>query len=188
MDAPRSLADVTTRLAQIVAVVAKVLRPAIAGGLIATGIIAIALAPWLFHSTVAAVCWAALVLIGLVAALRLWWHSRLLQRTLGTPTFVVESLAAARAKGQEHYDRLSTQLDHVLNADKGTRARGALRMLANVRNLSALKEVSDASNAVIEPISVQRMVWTGYAAVIVAGAIILAVPIAFFSVIGLLLR
>jgi hypothetical protein len=188
MDAPRTLDDVKTRLAQIVAVVARVLRPAIVGGLIATAVIAIALAPWLFHSTVAAVVWAVLVVIGLVSSLRLLWHSKLLQRTLGSPAFIDESLAAAQAKGQEHYHRLSTELDGVLNGDRGTRARSALKMLTKVRNLSALKEVSDASTAVIEPISPQRMVWTGYAAAVVVVAIVLAAPIAFFSVIGLLLR
>lgn len=188
MNAPRSLDDVKNRLAQIVAVVAKVLRPAVIGGLIATAIIAIALAPWLFHSTVAAVVWAALVLIGLVSALRLLWHSKLLQRTLGNPAFIDQSLAAAQAKGQEHYQRLSKELDGVLKGDKGTRARSALKMLTNVRNLSAFKEVSEASTAVIEPISPQRIAWTGYAAAIVALAIILAVPIALFSLVGLLLR
>jgi hypothetical protein len=188
MDAPRTLEDVKTRLAQIVAVVAKVLRPAVVGGLIATAVIAIALSPWLFHNAVAAVVWAALVVIGLVSALRLLWHSKLLQRTLGNPVFIDQSLAAAQAKGQEHYDRLSTELDGVLNGDKGTKARSALKMLTNVRNLSAFKEVSEASTAVIEPISPQRMALTAYAAAIVALTIILSVPIVFFSVIGLLLR
>jgi hypothetical protein len=182
------LQPVTARLVTIVAVVGRVLRPAAIIGIIATAAIAVALAPWMFHSPAPLVLWCVLVVVGVAAALRLVWHSRLLQRTLGQPDYLVQSIGRLGEISREHSQRLGEQLDHVVNADQGTKARSAFKMLRNVRNLSAVKEMGEASNAIVAPISGPRLVWSGYAVAIVAAASFLALPVAIGSAIGLLLR
>jgi hypothetical protein len=182
------LQPVTARLATIVAIVGKVLRPAAIIGLIATAVIAVSLAPWTFHSTASLVVWCALVVIGVAAALRLLWHGRLLQRTLGQPDYLVQSIGRLGEVSREHSQQLAEQLDHVVSADEGTKTRAAFKMLRNVRNLSALKEMGEASSAIVAPISGPRLVWSGYAVAIVAAASFLAIPVAIGSAIGLLLR
>jgi hypothetical protein len=182
------LQPVTTRLATIVTVVGRVLRPAAIIDLIATAAIAVSLAPWMFHSTAPLVVWCVLVVVGVAAALRLVWHSRLLQRTLGQPDYVVQSFSRLGEVSREHSQRLGAELDNLANADRGTKARTAFKVLGNVRNLSALKEMGEASEVIIAPISGPRLVWSGYAVAIVVAASFLAVPVAIGSAIGLLLR
>jgi hypothetical protein len=178
----------TARLSTLVAVVGRVLRPAAIIGIIATAVIAVSLAPWMFHSTAPLVIWCLLVIVGLAAALRLVWHSRLLQRTLGSPDHVVQSFSHLGAVSREHSQRLGLELDNVTNADRGTKARTAFKMLGNVRNLSALKELGEASEVIVAPISGPRLLWSGYAVAVVVAASFLAVPVAIGSAIGLLLR
>lgn len=178
----------TSRLATIVNVVGRVLRPAAIIGVIATAVIAVSLAPWMFHDTAPLVVWCVLVVVGVAAALRLVWHSRLLQRTIGQPDYVVQSFARLGEVSREHSQRLVEQLDHVVNADRGTKARTAFKMLGNVRNLSAVKEMGEASEVIVAPISAPRLVWSGYAVAIVVAASFLAIPVAIGSAIGLLLR
>lgn len=182
------LQPITARLATIVAVVGRVLRPAAIIGLIATAVIAVSLAPWMLDSTAPLVVWCVLVVVGVAAAVRLVWHSRLLQRTLGQPEYLVQSFTRLGEVSREHSQRLGEQLDNLANADQGTKARTAFKLLGNVRNLSAVKEMGEASNVIVAPISGPRLVWSGYAVAIVAAASFLAIPIAIGSAIGLLLR
>jgi hypothetical protein len=184
----QQLRPVTARLTTVVDIVTRVVRPAAMVGLVATAVIAVALTPWLFHSAVAAVIWCVLVVVGAGAALRLVWHSRLLRRTLGRPDYVIESLAHINAVGREHAQQLGSQLDSVVHADEGTKGRAAFKMLADIRNLSAIKELGDAADEIVAPISPSRLVWSGYAMVVVVVATFLAVPVAAGSLIGLLLR
>jgi hypothetical protein len=184
----QQLQPVTSRLTSMVDVVGKVLRPAALIGLVATAVIALALTPWLFHSTVAAVVWCVLVVVGAGAALRLLWHARLLRRTLGTPEFVAQSLTKLNEVGREHAQRLAPQLDELTHADEGTKARTAFKMLRDLRNLSAFREIGEAANEIVAPVSAPRLVWSGYAVGIVMVATFLAVPVALASLVGLLLR
>ena len=65
---------------------------------------------------------------------------------------------------------------------------GALKTLANVRNLKAVKEISGSAIGFVAPISPRRLLITGYAAAVVVGAVVLALPVMFFSLVGLALR
>jgi hypothetical protein len=185
---PAQLRPVTDRLTQVAEIVGKVVRPAMVAGLIATVVIGLALIPWLFHGPVAIVCWAVIVGVGVAASLRLTWHSRLLRKTLGSPEFLVRSLTDLNQSGSEHAKRLARQLDDVTHADKGTKLRSAFKMLRDIRNLSAIKELGDSANDIVAPISVPRLVLSGYAVAIVLGAVLLAIPVMFVSLIGLALR
>lgn len=188
MTARRALDEVKARLAQIVAIVAAVLRPVVVGGLVAVAIIALALVPWMFHSTGATIVWAVIVLAGVAAALRLMWHTRLLRRTLGDPAFIDDTIGAAHTKSQEHYARLNGELGDVLHGVEGRRKRNAVRVLMSLRTVSAVRDVTETSSRFIEPVSPQRLVLTAYAAVVLAAAMLLVVPVVLFSLIGLLLR
>ncbi len=185
---PAELQPVISRLAMIVRIVTRIVRPAVLAGLLAAVVIALALAPWLFHSTGAIVCWVVVVGVCFAAALRLAWHRRLLQHTLGSPQFIGEWYASTTQVGREHAAPLAKQLDNVLNADRGTRMGSAMRMLTSVRNLQAFKEIGSSANAVIEPIRPGRLALTGYAAIVVGIAVVLAIPILFGSLVGLALR
>ena len=185
---PAALGQVTARLQSIVGLVGKVIFPAVLAGLAATAVIALALVPWLFHSTGAKVVWALILLVGLAATLRLAWHRRLLLRTLGRPQFVVDTLVSLNQTGRVRIQELARELDNVKYADKGTRVGGALKTLANVRNLKAVKEISGSAIGFVAPISPRRLLITGYAAAVVVGAVVLALPVMFFSLLGLALR
>lgn len=184
----QQLQPLTARLSTMVDVVGKVLRPAAMVGLVATVVIALALVPWLFHSTVAAVIWGVVVLVGALAAVRLVWHARLLRRTLGSPDFIVQSLTDLNEVGRQHAQRLGPQIEELTNTDQAAKARTAFKMLRDFRNLSAFKEIGEAANVLIAPVSAPRLVWSGYAVAIVMAATFLAVPVALGSLIGLLLR
>ena len=116
------------------------------------------------------------------------WHSRLLRRTLGRPDYVATSLAHLNAVGREHAQQLGSQLDGVVRDDGGTNRRAAFKMLGDIRNLQAMKALGDAANEIVAPISPPRLVWSGYAMVVVIVATFLAVPVALGSLLGLLLR